>query len=81
MAEPDDLPIIPDHDLVRVPFNFQSHDWTQRGTEISCPGKDCDRAPHAHGHPIRSGLMLTGSKGNWKLEPEGSLRQEQPDPD
>lgn len=49
-------------------FDFQNHDWVQRGRELTC--MTCPEN-HAHGTFLKADQQLTGSRGNWQIVANG----------
>lgn len=67
-----DVGTIPDL-VMDLTFDGQQHDWRQEGTHLicaSCIGNS------RHGTVIPVGMMLTGSRGDWKIVPEHDQKRQ-----
>lgn len=68
---------LPQSDIVieKLPLDLQEHNLRQIGYELVC-----DPCPagwvSAHGHRLKPGMMLIGSKGDWSIAPEGGIKRE-----
>lgn len=68
-----DVQINQDIPIMTIRTDFQEHNWEQHGNQLMCGG-GCSLVSNSnasqHGIRIKSGLMLTGERGNWALTME-----------